>query len=187
MELTKPPLASGVVVKFQSKPRRSGERSAGPAGPPPVLQKMRRDFFEHDTRNLSRHLNVTKKPSKWAPKTDLNSNQVVAQVTKQSPGNEEKCGETASSSQQQMNSKARRAAKFREMKVLQKIMLSKEVNFSLANLKPALLATNSSTSSSCCCHCACNNSAAAIGALINGQCTERAERGGGVVKTCEVR
>lgn len=134
----RPALASNVVVKFQSKSRRGGAVSA-------TGQKMRRDFFEHDTRRFKANAKLLK----WPVKTEVTADQsiigpdgTVPSVVGTSP--------PPPPSVQQLNSKARRAAKFREMKVLQKMMLSKEMNFSLANLKPALVG------SSCRCHCKCN-------------------------------
>lgn len=136
----RPALASNVVVKFQSKSRRGGAVFASG-------QKMRRDFFEHDTRRFKANAKLLK----WPVKTEVTADQsiiigpdgTVPSVVGTSPP-------PPPPSVQQLNSKARRAAKFREMKVLQKMMLSKEMNFSLANLKPALVG------SSCRCHCKCN-------------------------------
>lgn len=132
----KPAIASGVVVKFNQARRKLRGAQKEFRG----QRKMKRDFFEHDTRSF-KTLN-----GKWATKEGKTfdpSNGVLKQET--SPKEPDKAIAGVA-----MNSKARRAAKYREMKLLQKIMLSKDMDFSLANLKPL-------TGSSCCCHCTCKS------------------------------
>lgn len=142
-----PVLASGVVVKFAAKGRRPGgnRKETGVPGPPGsvgpgTVKKMRREFFEHDTRKTKAN------KMKWTGGAMEDKSMVVKGGGGGAPGN----SPPVVGGEKQMNSKARRAAKFREMKVLQRIMLSKEVN--IAQLLPTLTPSVSSG----CCHCKCS-------------------------------
>lgn len=178
-------LASGVVVKFQSNNSRRSRNKRG------AIKKSRREFFEHDTRKG----NALK--MKWP------GNGTVAPVLAADTGTAA-IGSGAGGCNEKMNSKARRAAKFREMKVLQRIMLSKEVNMVqlLPNLTPSAIAASN------CCHCNCASSGGATMrttensvAATGQQCVESSNGGFGggggggsfvvtekeVVKSCSVR
>lgn len=141
--LKPPALASGVIVKFQSQGKQITEGRN---------KIMRRDFYEHDNRK-------GKSPAGGKPKWTLSGPVNTAKKDMETSagsgggGGGAACVSLVGAQKQpeKMNSKARRAAKFREMKVLQRIMLSKEVNIAqlLPNLTP--------NSNSGCCHCKCSN------------------------------
>lgn len=128
-------VASGVVVKFQSNNSRRSRHKRG------ATKKPRREFFEHDTRKGSALKMKWPGGGTVAPALAADTGAAAIGIDAGAGGCNEK-----------MNSKARRAAKFREMKVLQRIMLSKEVNMAelLPNWTPAAIAASSN-----CCHCNC--------------------------------
>lgn len=138
-------VASGVVVKFPSitnNSRRVRQRRAT------VNKKLRREFFEHDTRKGT----ATGNQMKWPE----NGGGVVV-TAPPPPGTTALTGgsDFGTGTAEKMNSKARRAAKFREMKVLQRIMLSKDIDIaqllpSITTAATAITATNNS-----CCNCKC--------------------------------
>lgn len=176
---TAPVLASGVVVKFQANKQKriSGVRAGTGPG-----KKLRRDFFEHDTRKTKGN------KMKWTG--DLNSNVhvgldkslVVHQKGSGGGTGGASSPPVAQAGEKQMNSKARRAAKFREMKVLQRIMLSKEVN--IAQLLPNLTTPPRAG----CCHCKCStgHSVTEIGSNTVGQRELQQCTNGLVVESREV-
>lgn len=145
-----PALASGVVVKFPAPTAKWKNAPRAVAG----QKKMRRGFFEHDNRNFK----ATKIINNENKRTDLfNCNNALVKAAV--PGvvggggfGNGSVGTGPNGELVKMNSKARRAAKFREMKFLQRIMLSKEMNF--AQLLPSLTPVSSGNG---CCHCKCSN------------------------------
>lgn len=180
VNLTKPPppvsVASGVVVKFPFNSKRlpliprGGAGGGGQGTAVAAIKKPRRDFFEHDTRNKNKPLAKMKWPGGGVAVKSADQERKKKKFDFLQKGGEgedkTKCGgggtsgnspsSVSATGEKAMNSKARRAAKFREMKVLQRIMLSKEVN--MAQLLPNLTSQSTVVNSAGCCHCKCSAS-----------------------------
>lgn len=131
-------LSSNVVIKFQPTGNRNKKRMSG------------RGFFEHDVRNVKQKFAQTRIDNK-ARGISLNGrSNTTTMTTVFKSFVSEKVAKMQDLPNDQngvvMNSKARRAAKYREMKLLKKIMLKKDNNFLV-----------SPQASSCCCHCNCGS------------------------------
>lgn len=145
-----PPPSSGIVVKFQPNTRNARRRE-------------NRDFFEHDTRSIKRKFQQRSRDSS-SQSTTMTTTTVLKSFVEKNGGR---------ASMPIMNSKARRAAKYREMRLLQKLMLSKEnqllngaggggVDGILSEAVPTAPTTTVPTGPlpmSCCCHCTCSATA----------------------------
>lgn len=135
-------VASGVVVRFKANSKNNLRGCA----------RKRRDFFEHDTRKSKA------RRMKWSLGHGCGKGKGAEQNTCGGGGGVGGGdGISRNVVPEKMNSKARRAAKFREMKFLQRIMLSKEVDFT------QLLPTLATSPKIACCHCQCSSASATKG------------------------